>query len=54
MLITLNEFAKIHEVSVQAIRWQVKHNKIKTTTKYGKLLINHNINYTPIRGRGRK
>jgi hypothetical protein len=54
MLITLTEFAEMHNVSIQAIRWQVSKNKIKTTTKYGKVLINDKTKYSPIRGRGRK
>lgn len=50
MLITIQEFAKMHKVSIQAVRAK----GFKTIEKYGKTLINDKTKYIPIRGRGRK
>jgi len=49
-LITLTEFAKLHNVSVQAVRAK----NFKTIEKYGKKLISDKTKYEPVRGRGRK
>ena len=54
MQLTIKEFAAMHRVTIQAIRYNIKNGNIKTTTKYGQVLINDKIKYSPIRGRGNK
>lgn len=49
-LITLKQFAALHNVSIQAVRAK----GFKTVEKHGVKLINDKTKYTPIRGRGRK
>lgn len=49
-LITLQQFADLHNVSIQAVRAK----GFKTVEKFGIKLIDNKTKYTPIRGRGRK
>lgn len=47
MLISINDYAKKHGVSPQAINYQIKIGNIICRVKYGKRLVNASKTYNP-------
>lgn len=53
-LITIKEFAELHDVDESAIRHAVKSGKLIPKLRFGKQVLSRSLKYEPVRGRGRK